>query len=94
MGLGRNRATGLWSETLTVTNTTASAINGPVQVVLSALSANATMVNNTGTRNGSPYITVSAGTIAPGASVNVTLTFANPTNGFINFTPIAFSGTF
>ena len=93
-GLGRNRATGLWSETLTVTNTTASAINGPVQVVLSALSANATMVNNTGTRNGSPHITVSAGTIAPGASVNVTLTFANPTNGFINFTPIAFSGTF
>ena len=93
-GLGRNRATGLWSETLTVTNTSASPISGPVQVVLSSLSANATMVNNTGLRNGSPYITVSGGTIQPGASVAVTLTFQNPTNGFINFTPLAFSGTF
>ena len=95
-GLGRNRATGLWSETLTVTNTTANPINGPMQVVLSGLSSNATMTNNIGMRNGFPYITVlgTGGTILPGANVAVTLTFQNPSNGFINFTPLAFLGSF
>ena len=97
-GLGRNRATGLWSETLTITNTSASTINAPLHAVLSGLSSNATLNNGTGFRNGSanPYITVTlpGGTLAPGANVAVTLTFANPTNGFINFTPLAFMGTF
>ena len=95
-GLGRNRATGLWSETLTVTNTTVNPISGPVHVVLSGLSSNATMTNFTGMRNGFPYVTVlpGSGTLLPGASVAVTLTFQNSTNGFINFTPLAFFGTF
>ncbi len=97
-GLGRNRATGLWSETLTITNTSASTINAPLQAVLSGLSVNATLNNGNGFRNGSanPYLTVTlpGGTLAPGANVAVTLTFANPTNGFINFTPLAFTGTF
>ena len=92
-GLGRNRTTGLWSETLTVTNTSASTITGPVHVVLSALGANATLNNGTGVRNGSPYIDF-AGPIAPGGSASVLLIFTNPTNGFITFTPLAFTGVF
>jgi hypothetical protein len=60
-GFGRNCATGIWSATMTVTNTSGSAINGPVQVVLTNLTPGVTMVNNAGTLNGSPFITVRAG---------------------------------
>jgi outer membrane protein assembly factor BamB len=93
-GLGRNRGTGIWAATLTVTNTNAVAINGPVQVILSKLSVNATMVNNTGVRNGSPYITVSPGVLAPGTSVSVSIQFTNPSNGYIDFIPLPVTGVF
>jgi hypothetical protein len=79
---------------MTVTNTGTTAISGPVQVELTSLSSNATMTNNTGTFNGNPYITVSAGTLAPGASVEVTIMFTNPSNGLITFTPDTVSGSF
>ena len=92
-GYVQNRATGIWSSTLTVTNK-AGAINGPIQLVLTNLSSNATMVNNTGIRNGAPYITVSAGALAPGASASVLIEFKNSTNGFITFTPVIHSGTY
>jgi len=93
-GYGRNRATGVWTATLTMKNTSGTAISGPVQLVLTKLTANVTMVNNTGVRNGDPYITVSAGTLATGASANAMIQFTNPSNGFINFTPATFSGGF
>jgi len=93
-GFGRNHATGVWTATLTVKNTSGSALSGPVQVVLTKLSANATMVNSTGAVNGAPYVTVSAGTVAPGASANAMIQFNNPSNAFINFTPITYSGAF
>jgi hypothetical protein len=88
-GFGRNRATGLWSANLTVTNTGSTAINAPIQVLFTNLTAGVTMVNNTGTRNGTPYLTVlPTGTLAAGASVTVLIQFQNPSNGFINFTPV------
>ena len=93
-GFGRNRATGIWSATMTVTNTTGAPISGPIQVVLTNLTAGVTMWNNTGIRNGSPYITVSPGTLAPGAAVSVSIQFQNPSNGFITYTPVTDSGTF
>ncbi len=93
-GFARNRATGLWVATLTVSNSSAASVSGPIQVVLTNLSSNATMVNNTGMRNGSPYITVSTGTLAPGASVSVPIQFTNPSNGFITFTAVTASGVF
>ena len=93
-GLGRNRATGLWASTLTVTNTGAVNLSGSLQVVLTSLTVGVTLVNNTGTYNASPYITVSTGPLAPGASASVTLLFSNPSNGFINFTPLAYGGGF
>jgi uncharacterized protein len=93
-GFLRNHVTGVWSATLTVTNTSGTAIAGPIQVVFTNLSANATMTNKTGTFNSSPYVTISAGPLAPGASVNVSIQFTNPTNGFISYTPVTYSGTF
>jgi hypothetical protein len=96
-GFGRNRATGIWSATMTVTNTSGSAITGPVQVVLTNLTPGVTMTNNTGMfvgppYNGSPFITVSVPNLAAGAAVNVLIQFTDPSNGFINYTPVTFSG--
>jgi hypothetical protein len=90
-GIARNRSTGLWAATLTVTNTSASPIAGPVQVVLSNLTAGVTMTNNTGVFV-YPFITVSPGTLAPGASASVSILFSNPSNGYINYTPVTYSG--
>jgi len=91
-GFGRNRATGVWTATMTVKNTSGVELPGPIQVVLTKLSSNATMVNKTGVVNGDPYITVSAETLAAGASASVSIQFMNPSNGFINFTPVTYSG--
>jgi uncharacterized repeat protein (TIGR01451 family) len=93
-GFGVNRATRLWTATMTIANNSGTAINGPIQVVLTNLSPNATMVNNTGARNGSPYLTVSVGGLAAGASVAALIQFTNPTSGFINCTPQIVSGIF
>ncbi len=93
-GFGRNRSTNVWTATLKVTNKSAALINGPVQVVLTNLSANAAMVNQSGVQNGSPYITVTPGPLAAGASATVVIQFTNPSNGFINFTPVTYSGSF
>ena len=91
-GFGRNRATGMWVATMTVTNNGKTAIAGPVHVVLTSLSSNAAMVNNTGTVNNSPDIMATTGSLAAGGSVKVIIQFTNPSNGFINYTPVTYSG--
>jgi len=93
-GFARNHATGLWVATMTVKNTSASSIAGPIEVAMTNLTAGVTMTNSSGTFNGSPYITVSAGPLAPGASVSVSIQFSNPSNGFISYTPVSYSGGF
>jgi hypothetical protein len=89
-----NRGTGIWAATMMVANTRAVAISGPIQAILSNLPVSVTMVNNTGVRNGSPYITISPGALAPGASVNVSIQFKNPASGYINYIPVTDSGVF
>jgi uncharacterized protein len=91
-GFGRNRATGMWTATLTVTNKSGSPISGPIQVALKNLSTNAAIVNNTTVLNGSPAITLSTGSLAPGASMSMPIQFTNPSNNFINFTPVTYAG--
>jgi hypothetical protein len=44
--------------------------------------------------NGSPYILVSPGVLAAGASTNVSIRFQNPSNATVNFTPVAYAGIF
>ncbi len=87
-GFARNRATGLLVATLTLTSK-GGPISGPVQVVLTNLTPGVTMTNNSGTRNGSPYITLSAGVPS-----SVQIQFSNPSGGFISFTPVIDSGIF
>lgn len=89
-GFVRNRSTGLWTATMTVTNTSAQTIVGPVDVIITNLTPGDTMTNNTGFTGTppQPYIRVTSGNISAGGSVNVPITFTNPSNGFINFTPV------
>jgi hypothetical protein len=89
-GYVRDRRTGAFSQVVTIKNTTANTITAPFQLVLDGLSGNATLTNPTGTTTvnaplGAPYVTVSSGDLAPGASASATLIFSNPTNAAINY---------
>lgn len=98
-GFVRDRRTGFYTQQVTVQNATGAALTGPVELVLDNLSANATLVNQTGaTANtppvGSPYITVpgTSGGLAIGASASVTLQFTNSNNSAITYTTQALNG--
>ena len=93
-GLALNRTTGQYSGTYRITNKTGAAITGPFHVELSGLPAGVTLANASGTRNGKPYITAAATTLAPGASVTVTTLFNNPSKVGINYSATIYSGTF
>ena len=92
-GFSHNRSTGMWVTSLTVKNTSFATIQGPIEVVFNNLPPGVTLVNASGIYNGSPYITVTGSSLAAGASVSVMLEFMNPTNGFISYTPVTYSGS-
>jgi hypothetical protein len=66
---------------------------GPITLVLSGLSSNTSVLNASGlTSNvvpaGDPYVSVTAGSLAPDQRVKVVLSFSNPRpNGEITYTP-------
>ncbi|TQK10546.1 ExeM/NucH family extracellular endonuclease [Herbaspirillum sp. SJZ107] len=93
-GLKGNVLTGKVSGTVTITNTTSAPISGPLQLRLDGLPSSVTLDNRTGMQNGTPYITISTGTLAPGAQATVTTSFSNPTKIQFSYTPTIISGTF
>jgi predicted extracellular nuclease len=93
-GLALNRSTGKYSGTVSFTNTSGALINGPLQFRLDGLTAGVTLDNQTGTQGGAPYITLANGSIAPGATVTVAVTFTNPSKALIAYTAKLISGTF
>jgi hypothetical protein len=85
-----------YAQTLTLTNTGASAITGPIYVVLDSLSSNASVYTPSGSTGcaaplGSPYISI-AGPLSTGASTTVVLHFTDPTNATISFTTRVLAG--
>jgi hypothetical protein len=86
-GLTVNRFTGQFSGTVTFTNTSNAPISGTLRFVLEGLSSGVSLQNSNGTFDRAPYITLPATSIAPGATVSVTTTFANPSKGEIRYTP-------
>jgi uncharacterized protein len=84
-----NRATKLYTGNLTLTNTGAS-INTPVAVALSGLTANVTLANALGQYNGAPYTTITNSGLVAGGSITIAVSFSNPSNSKINFTPVTF----
>ena len=86
--LALNRATGRQIGTITVTNTGTSALTGPVYVFFTNLPAGVTLPDLPQS-NGIPYATITLPSgLAPGAtSAPATISFANPTNARVAYTP-------
>lgn len=92
-GLSLSPVTRTYNGTITVTNTSANTITGPLNLVLNNLTGGVTLANATGTWNGAPYITINVGAgLAPGASVSTPVRFSNPSNLPISYIPVAWSG--
>jgi hypothetical protein len=99
-GYQLNRTTNRYVQSVTIKNTSANPISGPVSLILQSLSSNATLFNKNGVTScsppsGSPYINVSVGSdgiLSPGESASVTLEFTNPSNKSITYTARVLAG--
>jgi hypothetical protein len=93
-GLAYSRASQTFNGTVTIQNVSSNAIYGPFEVVVTALTANVTLVNATGAFNGNSYLTVpTMASLTPGQSATVAVQFRDPSNAVINFTPVVYSGS-
>jgi len=88
-----NRATQKFSITYTLTNKTAAAISGPVNLEFDNLTSGVSIDNASGTHNSAPYVTFASGVIAPNQAVTFTVIFSNPSKGPIGYTAVIYSGT-
>lgn len=88
-----NRTTQMFSVTYTLTNKTAAAISGPVNVEFDALTSGVSIANASGTHNGTQYVTFANGALAPGQTATVTVIFSNPSKGPIGYNANIYSGT-
>jgi CSLREA domain-containing protein len=81
-GLRLNHATGLYSGTLTFTNTGGSLLSGTIELVLAGLPSSVTLANASGvTGSGLPYLLIPLGKpLLPGQSITISLQFRNTSN--------------
>jgi uncharacterized protein len=94
-GLAYSRLSKSWTGTVTITNTSGTAISAPVQLVLANLTAGDTVSNANGVSAQGPYITAqSGGSLAPGASVSVAVRINGPQTPAPTYTARVFSGNF
>jgi len=73
-GLLHNPRTGLWSETVTLTNAGSSAFSGPIFILFN-LPPGVILENATGTFNGMAYLEVNTSRLAAGQTISVNLVF-------------------
>ena len=85
-GLSYNRATDVYSGTIQLSNNTASAIAGPLQIELTGLPAGISLTNAVGMHGSVPYLISSTG-IATGTSILLPVAFRNPGKVAITYTP-------
>jgi hypothetical protein len=90
-GLTVNRFTNKYTGTVTITNTGGQTLTGPLHLRLQVLSAGVTLDNQTGVKDGVPYIALPDASLAAGQSVTLTTTFSNPNKVGIAYTPALFS---
>lgn len=93
-----NRRTSQITQPITVTNRSNATIPGPIVVAFDSLSSGTTVLNSSGTvannaPNGSKYLVVTAGSLAPGASASATVQFSLPASGGVTYTPRTITGT-
>ncbi len=98
-GFVHSRATGLYTGTVTITNTSSAAIAFPLQSVLTDLTSGVTLTNATGAVSdgpyqGAPYYTVTGTSpLAPGSSVSYPIQFTYSGSAPITFVAKTISGT-
>ena len=93
-GLTYSRATQTYNGTVTVHNTTSSAVKGSFEILFTGIPSGVTLVNATGSVAGTPYLTVpGVASLAAGQSATVSVQFKDPSNVTIQFTPVIYSGT-
>jgi hypothetical protein len=93
-GLVYSHITRTFSGTLTVQNTSGQSIAGPIEIVLTNLTSGVTLLNATGTFVGNSYVIVlPSGSLAAGQSASIAVTFGDPSNALIHFTPAVYSGS-
>ncbi len=82
-----NSRTKLYSETVTLTNTTSGTLTGPMSLELTNLPSGVVLTDATGTTNGNPYVRflTSGKTLRKGASTSITLTFTAASLSDITF---------
>ncbi len=90
-GLTVNRFTNKYTGSVTITNTGGQTLAGPLHFRLQALTAGVTLDNQTGVKDGVPYIALPDASLAAGQSVTLTTTFSNPNKVGIAYTPALFS---
>jgi hypothetical protein len=93
-GLIYSRLTRTYNGTVTITNNSQQAINGPIQALFQISPPGVTLANASGVFNGNQYITASPSSLAAGQSVTFQVRFNNPSNALINATVRTYSGTF
>jgi hypothetical protein len=88
-----NRVTQKYSVAYTLTNKTAAAISGPINVEFANMTTGVSIDNASGTHNGAQYVTFANGALAPGQTAKVTVVFSNPSKGPIGYNATIYSGT-
>ena len=92
-----NRVTQTYSGTITITNTGTAALNRPLTIVLTSMSAGVTAIGPTGTLAGQgPYYLLpgNGSTLPVGQAATVSVQFSNPSNAKISFVVKTYSGSF
>lgn len=90
--------TGIWTQVVTIKNTSGKAIAGPIHLALAGLSSNAKLFTASGTGTcpdiaGEPFITVTTGLPANGnAAVVLTFTNSGMPSTAISYTPVVVAG--
>jgi hypothetical protein len=82
-----NRATQKYVGGVTLKNTGGPLLTGPLMLKLRNLTAGITLDNAGGIDNGDVYVSVNA-SLAPGAVLDVPLTFTNPARSLVAYTPL------
>jgi hypothetical protein len=86
-----NHATKIYSGTVTVTNSGAVSLNGPLYAVLTGLPVGVTATNQTGNAAAGPYYALT-GVLGPGGSQTFAVTFSDPSAVLLSFTARIYSG--
>jgi hypothetical protein len=96
-GLRLDRATMHFAQTITVTNTSANTIAGPISIALDGVPQAASLFGIAGatlcdTPQGSPFLNTPASSLAPGAASSVTLEFIDTSNSGITYSTRVLAG--